>query len=153
MMKRLLRPVGIVIYWLSWPFLVLYIRDSQRTRLLLNSGDRILVVKGLISDGRWGLPGGGLHRGEEPVIGLLRELREETGLVLEPGSIKSLGIRPYSHNGFRFQCHYFSASLPDTVAVHPRLEVIETRWLNKRELNDKNSSPDFSIIMALLAAS
>ena len=34
-------------------------------------------------DGWWTLPGGGLEHGEEPIVGALRELEEETGLTGE----------------------------------------------------------------------
>jgi ADP-ribose pyrophosphatase YjhB (NUDIX family) len=35
--------------------------------------------------GRWDLPGGFLEEGEHPLDGIRRELREETGLEVEPG--------------------------------------------------------------------
>lgn len=36
--------------------------------------------------GKWDLPGGFLHEGEDAVAGLRREVREETGLEVEPGA-------------------------------------------------------------------
>ncbi len=45
------------------------------------------ISPGIMAAGRWTLPGGGLHFGEDPAIGVLRELREETGL---DGSIDAL---------------------------------------------------------------
>jgi 8-oxo-dGTP diphosphatase len=41
--------------------------------------------------GLWTLPGGGLHFGEDPEAGALREVREETGYAAELGEL--LGIR------------------------------------------------------------
>jgi 8-oxo-dGTP diphosphatase len=38
------------------------------------------IVPGGVDAGRWTLPGGGLHWGEDPAVGVLRELAEETGL-------------------------------------------------------------------------
>ena len=45
--------------------------------------DAVLLVRmspGGMGAGQWTLPGGGLDFGEEPELGVLRELREETGL-------------------------------------------------------------------------
>lgn len=41
--------------------------------------------------GRWTLPGGGLHFGEDPLDGVVREVAEETGLDVVPGRL--LGVR------------------------------------------------------------
>jgi 8-oxo-dGTP pyrophosphatase MutT (NUDIX family) len=46
--------------------------------VVLSKAPRVLLVQK--ADGRWGLPGGGLHPGESPLDAVLRELREETGL-------------------------------------------------------------------------
>ena len=52
-------------------------------------GGKILLVKGSrgLTKGRWSLPGGFLRFGETPPEGLLRELKEELGVV---GKIESL---------------------------------------------------------------
>ena len=51
--------------------------------LCLRSGRLLLarLAPGLTDAGRWTLPGGGLHWGEAPAAGVLRELEEETGLA------------------------------------------------------------------------
>jgi len=40
--------------------------------------------------GEWGLPAGGLDPGETPAEGIVREVREETGLEVEP--VRVLGV-------------------------------------------------------------
>ena len=47
--------------------------------------------------GRWDIPGGFLEEGEHPLEGLKRELREETGLEVEP--IELLGIWMDTYGG------------------------------------------------------
>jgi 8-oxo-dGTP pyrophosphatase MutT (NUDIX family) len=57
------------------------------------NGDRVLLVRAapyLTVAGQWFLPGGGLDHGEDPVDGLRREFREETGLDITPGPL--LGV-------------------------------------------------------------
>lgn len=54
---------------------------------------RILLVRASVQSnapGQWFLPGGGLDHGEDPVAGLHRELREETGLAIDQVSL--LGV-------------------------------------------------------------
>lgn len=52
-------------------------------RVLALDGDgRVLLVRHAYGSGKWMPPGGGLGRGEDPVAGALRELREEVGCAL-----------------------------------------------------------------------
>jgi ADP-ribose pyrophosphatase YjhB (NUDIX family) len=45
--------------------------------------------------GRWDLPGGFLEEGEHPLDGLRREVREETGLEIEPTEFFGIWMEPY----------------------------------------------------------
>jgi len=45
--------------------------------------------------GLWDLPGGFLHEDEPPLDGLLREVREETGLEIEPTEFLGFWLEPY----------------------------------------------------------
>jgi 8-oxo-dGTP diphosphatase len=53
---------------------------------LLNDQNQILVGKRLNASsgtGCWGLPGGGMHAGETPLETAVREVKEETGIVVK----------------------------------------------------------------------
>jgi 8-oxo-dGTP pyrophosphatase MutT (NUDIX family) len=83
-MKKILETFGKLLYWLAWPAFWMISPHRPRTRVLLTCSDSVLLVKNFVSTGRWGMPGGGLHRGEDPHEGAVRELFEETGVILAP---------------------------------------------------------------------
>ena len=59
--------------------------------------DRVLLARRGVEPhaGMWDLPGGFLEEGEEPLEGLRRELREETGLEIEPVEFLGTAYSPY----------------------------------------------------------
>ncbi len=44
--------------------------------------------------GKWNIPSGGIHEGENKILAALREVREETGAVFRPEGIAYLGKAP-----------------------------------------------------------
>lgn len=40
--------------------------------------------------GQWTLPGGGLDFGEDPAVAMVREVREETGLIVRPNGVAGI---------------------------------------------------------------
>ncbi|MEM9004452.1 MAG: NUDIX domain-containing protein [Cyanobacteria bacterium P01_F01_bin.86] len=71
---------------------------SQRTRVsaygLVTDADRILLCR--VSNalprwqGQWTLPGGGLDFGEAPQDAMVREVEEETGLIVVPKTVATV---------------------------------------------------------------
>lgn len=59
--------------------------------LALDSDGRLLLVRHSYGSPSWMPPGGGMKRGEDPLLAAARELREETGLVLERARVASAG--------------------------------------------------------------
>jgi 8-oxo-dGTP pyrophosphatase MutT (NUDIX family) len=86
-------------------------RDAVRV-VLADAGGRILLFHVLTPDeapdGWWELPGGGIDPGESYLEAAIREIREETGLALDPGQVgppswrrdstwRSRGLRRLQH--------------------------------------------------------
>ena len=143
--------LGRVLYWGIWPGSWLYLRGSRRTRLLLICGDEILVVSNWLGAGKWNLPGGGLHKGEDALLGLLREVMEETGIELRAESVKRLAVEPYSIHGFSYMCHYFTAVLeakPET--RNQPYEILEVAWTKRTSVSPDMHGPDIIRALELL---
>ena len=67
--------------------------------LVLDDAGRVLLARRAAEPdlGCWDIPGGFLEEGEHPIDGLKRELREETGLEVEP--VELLGIWMDTYGG------------------------------------------------------
>lgn len=80
---------GPVDEWVPGPDGLPYRRAARV--LLLDDADRLLLVRGHDVDqperSWWFTVGGGMAPGEEPRDAAVREVREETGLLLDPGSL------------------------------------------------------------------
>jgi ADP-ribose pyrophosphatase YjhB (NUDIX family) len=62
---------------------------------------RLLLVRRAFEPfkGWWDVPGGFLEAGEHPVDGVVRELREETGLEVRPGDLFGIYMDRYGADG------------------------------------------------------
>jgi 8-oxo-dGTP pyrophosphatase MutT (NUDIX family) len=72
--------------------------------ILVNSDGLVLLQErdehAPIDPDRWGLAGGHLESGEEPEEGTLRELEEETGVRLEPGTLQLFDVYEVFHPSY-----------------------------------------------------
>jgi len=59
--------------------------------LILMDGKALLLRK---PNGYWDLPGGRLDAGEEPQEAMIREIREEAGIVCQAGPLHHCFVRP-----------------------------------------------------------
>ncbi|MDT0328176.1 NUDIX hydrolase [Nocardiopsis lambiniae] len=109
------------------------------TAVVLDADDNVLLHR-RADDGRWATPGGILEPGEQPAVAVVREAREETGLIVEVERLVSvLGQDPYVYpNGDRvqfldlaFRCRPVGGA-PDASGD----ETLEVRWFAPDALPD-----------------
>lgn len=142
-MRSVLRFIGKVLSICAWPALWVYYRVLPgRTRVVLVHGGKILVVKQWIGNGLWGLPGGGLHKGEDVVEGAVREVAEETGVALKPDRLWPLGSAVQRQRGLEYEYHMFAATVSSSKVRAQWYEVSDLAWMRPEELNPTNASPD-----------
>ena len=134
-----LRQLG---FWLVWPGLWLLISGSRRTRVVIRYQDQLLVVRGWLGDQTWSLPGGGLHKSEDPASGAVREVLEETSLKLKPEQLRLLGHEPISSKGIKFDCYFFVCDLSQRLSVRKQFsEIAEVRWLKLSDIKQAEVDP------------
>lgn len=144
-MRKFLRFIGTIVYYVAWPFWIVYFRfGRERTRVLVFQDGKLLVIKNWLGDNKWHLPGGGRQRNETAIDGAVRELREETSLELDPRQLQDVGKAEYTAFGLEYNYQVFVtrvAVVPDKVRAQ-RVEVSEIEWLPPEQLTPENARSD-----------
>jgi 8-oxo-dGTP diphosphatase len=116
--------------------------DGART-----SEARILLVKRAHPplQAQWSIPGGVLEVGELVREAAVREAREETGLVVEPGELLGVYDRILRNVEQRVQYHYVLIDFLCRVTggkLHAASDAEEVRWFTRKELPALNLAED-----------
>ena len=103
--------------------------------IVTDSDGRLLLVKrGYEPEmGRWSLPGGRVRPGESDPEAVVREVREETGLRVEPGRLVGEVERP-APGGKVFDIHDYAASVSGGVLAAGD-DAADVRWVHPRDLD------------------
>ena len=140
-MKTLWQNIGIVAFWALLPALHIYLRIGRRTRVAVTHDKHLLVVKPWLGNGKWSLPGGGVHRSENPTQAVKRELFEETGVKAD--KLRLVQALRYRQSGLRFDYDLFLYKQYEHVSIRKQAwELVEAAWRPIDELSSKNSNHD-----------
>jgi ADP-ribose pyrophosphatase YjhB (NUDIX family) len=143
-MKKLATLIAKIITLLGLPVTAVILHRSSRVRVVIISGDEILLVRSYIGHQKWSLPGGGIHTNEPAPMAAARELHEETGLNLPSEQFKLIGEGRLNAGfpGAYADAQYFSLELsqPSKPVIRRPLEVIEAAWWPIKKLPKRVSA-------------
>jgi ADP-ribose pyrophosphatase YjhB (NUDIX family) len=113
--------------------------------VVVEEGRVLLVRRGTEPlKGQWSLPGGMLELGESLTSGVIREVREETGLIVEPVELVELLDRIH-REGERVRYHYVIADYLCRVTggtLQAASDAEGVRWVERAEWNRQDSAGD-----------
>lgn len=114
---------------------------------IIIEGDRVVLVKRAHPpiQGHWSIPGGVLEVGEMVREAAVREAREETGLIVEPGELLGVYDRILRDPGQRVQYHYVLIDFLCRALGGELLaasDATEVRWFSREELPALNLAED-----------
>jgi len=105
---------------------------TPRVRVVIRSPEgNILLIRSWFGKQRWSFPGGGIVKGESPETAALREVREETGIILRVDDLKNVDeivhTDDFSMKMTIFEAEVAQEKLPKIEWIY-RMEIVDRRW-------------------------
>lgn len=143
--------IGYFLFIIFQPFLRIYLQKRTTTRVFIIANNKVLLVKVWLSDGSYGLPGGGIKKGEKPKQAAIREVTEETGIELKNKDLEYKGIHK-AHNRFvSYEYHLYIASISSNPLTKNQLiEIVESKWLGIDSIDKTLVSDEVNMALSLL---
>jgi 8-oxo-dGTP diphosphatase len=104
--------------------------------VIKDGSGRLLLIKRGHEPGKglWSIPGGRIEAGESDAAALVREVREETGLVVTPGPLIGSVRRPSGSGDSVFDIRDYAASVIGGALV-PGDDADDAVWAGPAELD------------------
>jgi 8-oxo-dGTP pyrophosphatase MutT (NUDIX family) len=119
---------------------VLLLQRGQPYSEFFTSDPRTQVGVGL-----WELPGGGLDFGETPLKAAVRETSEETGILIDQGSLKLAACCAYTLKGSDCESHrihvIYEVNVSAPLQIRHSMEHVAYKWVR-----DSHALQNLSII-------
>ncbi len=116
------------------------------------NGGRVLLVRRANPplQGQWSIPGGLVETGETTKAAVIREIKEETGLTVEPLKLVEVFERILPDSSGRVQYHFVLIDyLCRVLAGEPIAgsDVSELRWAGLDELRELAVAPETAAVI------
>ena len=118
---------------------IIEIRFRVAVKAFIVNKNRLFIIKRASDDiqkqGIWEIPGGRLELGEDPFIGLIREIREETGMYIQP--IYPLSIRHFERDDGQIITMIISFCKTSGGNLELSEEHSEYEWIDLKKCKEK----------------
>lgn len=138
-----------------------FVRPSARAIIIKD--DKVFMVHSLMYD-YYKFPGGGINQNESPIDALIRETKEEAGLIVKPESIKPFGYVHRIQKSMHGDCevfiqdnYYYICEVEDNVVLQNlddyekeerfTLELIDYKVGIDVNLNHDHASTDMNMLI------
>lgn len=148
-MKKTWGFIGTILFFAAWPLWFVYFKIwHQRTRVIVTSGSKVLLVKGWLAKNEWTLPGGGIKKSENISAAAARELHEETGIKINKSVLERLDHIKSGEYLLNYEAEIFLLTLEKLEQPRPRFpEILEVSWMDKAELGNLKLSKETRILL------
>lgn len=105
--------------------------DVEVTGCYVESNEACLFLQRGVGEseaGTWGVPGGGIEIGETPEEGVIREVFEETGIVIEKSSLQVVGKFYIQKPYISYVYYLFRVHMETRPEVHLSDEHTDYQW-------------------------
>ena len=114
-----------------------------RVRVVVtNENDEVLLLKDVIGNRQWTLPGGGINRNEEYVDAARRELMEESGIDVPTTKLKHVDVISMAETGLAFDAIVYSVKVQRSdlpKELYNPFEIAEIAWHSSDALPEKTA--------------
>lgn len=148
--KMVLNTVGRVLYWTLWPFLGVYFSFRRSARVVMICEGQLLLVKSWFGRGHWSLPGGGRHYRESSEQAALRELKEETGVVVAVRDLRYLCDGEYRNFIFKSKYDLFVVVRSRRPRARLASEITDLMWTPFADIDRTQVSDDVLVALEQL---
>lgn len=117
---------------------IFYQNSKPCVGVLVVEDNRLLLVQRAIEPfkGYWDIPGGFLEAGEHPEAGAIRELQEETGLLIEPVQILGIFMDTYGPGQEPVMTIFYIAQVAGG-ELRPGSDAAALQWFELEDLPEK----------------
>jgi 8-oxo-dGTP pyrophosphatase MutT (NUDIX family) len=142
--------VGKFVYICIYPVFRVFIYNSDRAYVLLIYKNEIILSQNWLGwHNEWALPGGGMHKGEDPKLAVAREVYEELNIKIKPSALTKLSNKSY-RSRFANNYHIYRCNLKTRPKISISTEILQAKFINVKDVKKikLNEATDKALTLA-----